>query len=135
VSTPAPRLKVGDAGTPESIEPDHAGDLTAWREQFLKAFGTNDPAIADTLLTQLINVLHTDPAKPLAASTANLALALLHRLAPANELEAMLCLQLVVTSPAWMPAGALCTLNSPQPAGKPTSGSRGSLWRYSTTSW
>src|SRR5258708_7739681 len=93
---PAPRFKIGQEGTPESVEPDDAGDLSAWREQFLQAFGTTESAIAEELFNRRVNLLHTDPTKPLSASTANLALALLHRLAPADELEAMLCVQLIV---------------------------------------
>jgi hypothetical protein len=100
---PAPRLKVGE-GTPESVEPDDAGDLSAWRDHFQQACGTTEVAVADALFNQLVNVLHTDPTKPLLASTPNLALALLHRLAPADELEAMLALQMIVAHFASMDA-------------------------------
>ena len=102
--TPAPRGKIRPGGSPETFEPDDAVSPTAWRDLFLKVFGTAESTIADALFSQLVNILHTDPTKPMSASTANLALALLHRLAPANELEAMLCLQLVVAHVASMDA-------------------------------
>jgi hypothetical protein len=98
----APQIKIGQEGAAESVEPAAAGDLTAWRDRFLQAFGTSEPAIAEALFNQLINALHTDPKEPLSASTANLALALLHRLAPRNELEGMLCVQLIVAHVASM---------------------------------
>ena len=98
----APQIKIGQEGAVESVEPAAAGDLTAWRDRFLQAFGTSEPAIAEALFNQLINALHTDPKEPLSASTANLALALLHRLAPRNELEGMLCVQLIVAHVASM---------------------------------
>ena len=90
----APQIKIGQEGATESVEPAAPGDLTAWRARFMQAFGTSEPAIAEALFNQLINALHTDPKEPLSAATANLALALLHRLAPRNELEGMLCVQL-----------------------------------------
>ena len=89
-------MKVGLEGAPQAVAPDPAGDLSAWRDQFLQAFGTTEATIAEALFNQLINALQTDPAKPVSGSTANLALALLHRLAPNNEVEAMLCVQLVL---------------------------------------
>jgi hypothetical protein len=101
---PALRFKVGQEGTPQSVEPDQPEDLSAWRDHFQRAFGTTEVAIADALFNQLVNVLHTDPTKPLLASTPNLALALLHRLAPADELEAMLALQMIVAHFASMDA-------------------------------
>jgi hypothetical protein len=101
---PAPRIKVGQDGMVEPVEPDPAADLDEWRDQFLNAFGTTEGAIAGALFNQLVNVLHTDPTKPVSDATANLALALLQRLAPANELEAMLCVQLIVAHIASMDA-------------------------------
>lgn len=101
---PAPKVTVGPKGTLESFEPVQAGDVSKWREQFLQAFGTSEPAVAEALFNQVANALHTNPKEPLAVSTANLALALLHRLAPRNELEGMLCVQLMVAHGASMDA-------------------------------
>ena len=100
----APQIRVGLGGIPESVEPVQAGDLSTWRDQSLRAFGTSEPAVAEALFNQVVNALHTNPKEPLAASTANLALALLHRLAPRNELEGMLCVQLIVAHVASMDA-------------------------------
>ena len=98
----APRVGIGPKETPGSITAGFPADPIEWREQFLKAFGTAEAPIAEDLFNQIVNTLHNDPTKPIAAETANLALALLHRLAPRNELEAMLCVQLVVAHVASM---------------------------------
>jgi hypothetical protein len=63
-------------------------------ELFLAAFGTTEPAVAEALYQQLINALRSG--QLLDAATANLALALLHRIAPKDEIEAMLACQMIV---------------------------------------
>jgi hypothetical protein len=60
--------------------------------------------IAEALIQYVIDVLHTDPKKPFESATANLVLALLHRIAPKDELEAMLACQMIVTHIAAMDA-------------------------------
>lgn len=99
---PAPQIKIGPGGTSESLEPVAVGDLSVWRDQFMKSFGTSDAVIAEAHFNQLVNVLHTDPTKPISATTMNLVLALLHGLAPRNELEGMLCVQLIAAHVASM---------------------------------
>jgi hypothetical protein len=103
---PAPRVKVVKTETGQAIElvPDGSGDLDTFRVRFLAALGTTEPVIAETLLQHLLNVLHADPKKPLDAATANLSLALLHRIGPRDELEAMLGCQLVTAHVAAMDA-------------------------------
>jgi hypothetical protein len=46
-----------------------------WRARFLRALGTVEQNIAETLIHHVISVLHTDPSKPLDSATANLVLA------------------------------------------------------------
>jgi hypothetical protein len=89
---PAPRVTVRAAGTEPSVEltPDPAESLEVWRGRFLRALGTAEPNIAEALIQHVVDVLHTDPRKPFESATANLVLALLHRIAPKDELEAML---------------------------------------------
>lgn len=96
---PAPRVEVrphrtGAGYSVGAEEPD--GNFTEWRARVLAAFGTTEESIADALLSQIAAVLHADETGQLDPETANLALALLHRLAPRNEVEAMLCVQMVV---------------------------------------
>jgi len=55
-------------------------------------------------MQQVISVLHTDPKKPFESATANLVLALLHRIALKDELEAMLACQMIVAHVAAMDA-------------------------------
>src|SRR5436305_1769036 len=66
-----------------------------FRTAFLSAFGTTQHVIAETLFNQILNLLHTDPAQPLHAATANLVLALVQGIGPRDQLEAMLATQLI----------------------------------------
>jgi len=45
------------------------------------------------LFQQTVSALHPDPKKPIDAATANLVLALLHRIGPRDEIEAMLAVR------------------------------------------
>jgi len=67
-----------------------------FRATFLDAFGTPAQIVAEAFFEQLVNALHADPTKALDAATANLVLALLHRIGPRDELEAMLASQMIV---------------------------------------
>lgn len=106
ISEPAPRVTVRAAGTAPTVEltPDPAENLGVWRARFLRALGTAEPKIAEALIQQVIDVLHTDPKKPFESATANLVLALLHRIAPKDELEAMLACQMIVSHVAALDA-------------------------------
>src|SRR5437870_4006318 len=103
---PAPRVTVRAAGREPSVEltPDATESLEVWRARFLRALGTTESNIAEALFQHVIDVLHTDPKKPFESATANLVLALLHRVAPKDELEAMLACQMIVTHIAAMDA-------------------------------
>jgi hypothetical protein len=72
--------------------------------RFLAAFGTTENSIAETLFGDILNVLHTDSTKPFDAVTASLVLALLHRIGPRDEVEAMLAYQMIVAHLAGMDA-------------------------------
>jgi hypothetical protein len=120
-SEPAPRVMVQPlaSGAGFSVAPEDAeGDAAHWRTQFLNAFGTTEPAIANALLSQLVSVLHTDPSQPLDPDTANLALGLLHRMAPRDEIEAMLCVQMVVAHFASVDASRLALHTAQTPGGR-----------------
>jgi hypothetical protein len=88
------------------VEPvlDETVDLDEFRIRFVGAFRTTERIIAEALFQQVVNVLHPDPKKPLDAATANLALALLHRIGPRDEIEAMLACQMIVAHLAAMDA-------------------------------
>ena len=102
----APRLRISrtESGQLTELILDEAADVDALRAAFLSAFGTTELVIAEALFEQILNALHTDPEKPLDDATANLVLALLHRIHPRDELEAMLACQMVVAHVAAMDA-------------------------------
>jgi len=87
------------------VEPvlDETLDLDEFRIRFVGAFGTTEQIIAEALFQQVVNALHPDPKKLLDAAT-NLVLALLHRIGPRDELEAMLASQMIVAHVAAMDA-------------------------------
>ena len=102
---PAPRVVAmtgPSAGGPVELLPAPNDSPEAWRSRFLAAFGTTELAVAEALFQQLLNALC--PGQALDAATANLALALLHRIAPNDELEAMLACQMIVAHVAVMDA-------------------------------
>ncbi len=75
---------------------DETLDSDEFRIRFVRAFGTTEQIIAEALFQQIVNALHPDPKKPLDDATANLVLALFHRIGPRDELEAMLASQMIV---------------------------------------
>jgi hypothetical protein len=77
------------------LRPTTAENPGAWRAAFLAVFGTDDANVAEQLYQQLLALLRPDPSKPLCAPTANLALSLLRGLAPQDEIEALLCIQML----------------------------------------
>ena len=105
-AVPAPRVATRETETGQAIEPilDETVNLEDFHAAFLAAFGTTEQTIAEALFEQLVNALHADPTKPLDAATANLVLALLHRIGPRDELEAMLASQMIVAHVAAMDA-------------------------------
>ena len=105
-SAPAPRVTVRETEAGQAIEPllDGAANLEDFHAAFLATFGTTEQVIAEALFQQIVNALHPDPKKPLDAATANLVLALLHRIGPRDELEGMLACQMVVSHVAAMDA-------------------------------
>jgi hypothetical protein len=103
-SLPAPRVRVRQTADGHAVEPapyDGAGQ-EGFRAQFLAAFGTTEFTVAEALYQQLLGVLCLG--RVLDTATANLALALLHRIAPKDEIEAMLACQTVVAHIAGMDA-------------------------------
>jgi hypothetical protein len=103
---PAPRVRVMKTEAGQVIEPmiHETGDPEDFRASFLAAFGTTRETVAAALFQQLTNALHADPQEPLDDATANLALALMHSIAPKDETEAMLACQMVVAHVAAMDA-------------------------------
>ena len=101
-----PRLRIcrTESGQVTELILNEAADVDALRAALLSAFGTTELVIAEALFEQILNALHTDPEKPLDDATANLVLALLHRIHPRDELEAMLACQMVVAHVAAMDA-------------------------------
>ena len=97
-ATSAPRVRVRQTEGGHAVEPvlDETLDLDEFRIRFVRAFGTTEQIIAEALFQQIVNALHPDPKKPLDDATANLVLALLHRIGPRDELEAMLASQMIV---------------------------------------
>ena len=102
----APRLRISrtESGQLTELILDEAADVDALRAAFLSAFGTTELVIAEALFEQILNALHTHPENPLDDATANLVLAMLHRIHPRDELEAMLACQMVVAHVAAMDA-------------------------------
>jgi hypothetical protein len=95
ISEPAPRLTARAlAGGSVELMPEATESSEVWRARFLTAFGTVDEGIAEALLQQLANALC--PGKPIDIPSVNLALALLHRIGPRDEIEAMLACQMIV---------------------------------------
>src|SRR5439155_16137094 len=103
---PSPLVRVRQTEDGYAVEPalDETVDLDEFCVRFVGAFGTTEQIVADALFQQVINALHPDPKKPLDAVTANLVLALLHRIGPRDELEAMLASQMIVAHVAAMDA-------------------------------
>jgi hypothetical protein len=101
---PAPRVRFTQAECGHQFEPivDEAEDPAEFRNRFIAALGTTEHSIAETLFQEILNVLRTDPSKPFDAATANLVLALLHRIGPKDELEAMLVGQMIIAHLAAM---------------------------------
>ncbi len=104
--TPAPRIRVSAIGAEHAIKPapDETVNLDDFRARFVAAFGTTECVIAEAFFQDLLNVFHTDPKKRLDAVTADLILALLHRIGPNDEIEAMLVCQMIVAHVASMDA-------------------------------
>jgi hypothetical protein len=96
---PAPRVTVRQARAGQVIEP--AANPEDFHTAFLAAFGTTNETIAEALFQQLLNSLHTEPVD---GTTANLALALMHEIAPKDVVEAMLACQMVAAHVAAMDA-------------------------------
>jgi hypothetical protein len=90
----------------QAIEPvlAESESLDEFRIRFVGAFGTAEQIIAEVLFQQVVTAIHPDPAKPLDAETANFVLALLHRIGPKDELEAMLACEMIVAHVAAMDA-------------------------------
>jgi hypothetical protein len=97
-SVSAPRVAISGTATGQTVEPivDETMNLEDFRSRYLAAFGTTEQIIAEALFQQIVNALHPDPKKPVSAATANLVLALLHRIGPRDEIEAMLATEMVV---------------------------------------
>jgi hypothetical protein len=71
-----PSVAISEAGV--TLQPVIRDGCTSedFRAAFLTAFGTTELVIAEALFEQILNVVHTEPAKPLDDATANLVLGL-----------------------------------------------------------
>lgn len=105
-SLPAPRASIRTAEQGRVIGPAPDAELSGagFREAFLNAFGTTDEIVAQALYEQLLSALNAASGAPIDDDTANVALALVHALAPKDAAEAMLISQLVVAHTAAMDA-------------------------------
>jgi hypothetical protein len=90
--------KVGEAA---QVRPDHA-EPGLWAVQMDQTFGTVEPAFSSWLHSQLLNATHCDRSKPLSEDAVNGAQAAVHGIAPRDETEAMLAVQMVATHHAAM---------------------------------
>lgn len=106
---PAPRLAViesswvRDGGNAVcQLGPEAGADPLVLDAKLCSAFGTTEAAIYNSLLGQLVNVLHRDTKEPISAETINAGLAMMYGLAPQDEAEAMLAVQMVATHNAAM---------------------------------
>ncbi len=117
-SLPAPRVRVRQTEDGHAVEPapDDGADQEGFRARFLTAFGTTEPAVAEALYQQLLNFLC--PGQVLDSGTANLALALMHSIAPTDEIEAMLAGQMIVAHVASMDASRRAVHVEQTPGGR-----------------
>jgi hypothetical protein len=101
---PAPHARVVQTAAGPAIEPilDGTASVEDFHAAFLAALATTEQIVAEALFQQTVNAVHPDPKRPIEAATANLVLALLHRIAPRDELETMLVCQMIVAHVATM---------------------------------
>lgn len=99
----APRaITESAAGKDLLLRPDHA-DRMAWQALFEGSMGTVEPAFANLVFGQLLNATcDRDPKAGFRQADINAALAAMHRLAPRDEVEAMLSAQMVAAHGAAM---------------------------------
>lgn len=98
-----------EAGKPVQIElPANAAAI----------FGTADKAATEALLVHLLNVIHTDASKPVAAVTVDQALALLAGIGPQDATEGLLAVQMVAAHVAAMDTARRAMQASQTPAGR-----------------
>jgi hypothetical protein len=119
-SMPAPPVRVRLTEAGPSIEPtlNGAANPEDFRAAFLSVFGTVDELVAEALFTQLLNGLHTDPAKAVDSATANLALALIHEVGPKDVIEAMLACRMIVAHVAAMDTSRRALHSEQTPGGR-----------------
>lgn len=98
---PAPKVKI-DRMQDGSVSVGHDHDSQAlWHMTFQSAFGTTSQSFAELMLEQLLNVA-SFPGSERLETIANGAVAAMHGIAPRDETEAMLALQMVATHQAAM---------------------------------
>jgi hypothetical protein len=121
-SLPAPRVRVRQTAAGHAVEPalDGTVDLDEFHSRFLAACGTTEQIVAEALLQDLLGVFHTNPTKPLDTVTANLVLALMHSIGPADTVEAMLGSQMIVAHVASMDAARRAAHIEQTPGGRQT---------------
>jgi hypothetical protein len=118
-STPAPRVHITPADEGAVIEPAaDSADPNFFRAQLLAAFGTTELSVAEALLKQVLCIVQAGFGTALDASTANLVLALMHRIAPKDELEAMLACQMIVAHVSAMDANRRALHAEQTPGGR-----------------
>ena len=83
----APRVKIRNDGRSCQMYYDSEPSLEA-------ALGTKEEPLTRLILNQLVNILSPDPDRPVDEDVLNAALAAVHGLKPADELEAMLAVQM-----------------------------------------
>lgn len=80
----------------------HVIKLESGAFQSTGAFGGFDPRITEKILSQVLNVLHPDPKKPVDEATIGEAIALIESIKPTDALEAMTAAMFVAAQHAAM---------------------------------
>jgi len=107
LAVPVPRMSVGsDPAKPGRVMLDAPvpGEREALRGQLRATFATQTDAAADRMLEALLDATRTKDAPAVSEGAVNGALAMLHGIAPSDEVEAMLVSQMIVTHHAAMTA-------------------------------
>jgi hypothetical protein len=117
---PSPRIRVLTTEGGHAIEPasDGSSNRNDFRASFLAAFGTVDELVAEGLFEQLLNGLQIESDKPVEAAKANLALALMHEIAPRDVVEGILATQMIVAHVAAMDASRRALHGEQTPGGR-----------------
>lgn len=101
---PSPRFSVEQAPPgPVKLDSLHP-DPRVWDELLLDTFGATEPSFVDALVGDLVEAVHPNAVESLKAEQINRLVAAVHGIAPRDEIEAMLAVQMVATHKAAMDA-------------------------------